>query len=490
MTSRSQFVVGLALLLLVLGLGLTAVAQPKSPPQVTAVSPVSNVSLAKGGSILLTLVGSNFVFVSSAEMVRADAPVKVSTVPPLRSTPGVKVTLTGVRSPTLLGILLEAPLSATDGLYILRLLAGGEAFDVPQGVFRVNVSWGRPQLADCIPRQAPIGTVVTVRGKYFGDPAHPDGTQVLGYVRQPGQPARKVAFELISLSTTEAKVRISDNAVYAQWDVVSPGGPAWEYPIVNFDPLYIRTFPPNLFQADGTLGVLHFYDSQFIFADGTQNSVFISSSAMRGMGFPEIYAFTFTPYEKYVNLFIGSTKIRVRLNGTNRRSHAESLQSTSLGMTVDGTALKVDVKFESEGVEFFGEYETQDILSKKITWHRFLDVNIDNLSLTAALTPTFFTAQDVRIQSVTVSSSFAPGFVVLDQNISVDNTPIKDYIKSELEASLRNYLMSDDFRLAFLPIFSGQVQTLFQGSPPMSFIEVGRASDGGMKLTGSTRPFR
>jgi hypothetical protein len=299
-----------------------------------------------------------------------------------------------------------------------------------------------------------------------------------------------VAAEIVSFSSTEVKVKVPDGAIYDNWAISSPGGGGYIPAGLFFDPLYIRTFPPNLFQADGTLGVLHFYDSQFIFADGPQNSVFIPSSAMRGMGFPEIYAFTFVPYEKYVNLLIGSTKIRVRLNGTNRRSHAESLQSTSLGMSVDGTTLKVDVKFESEGVEFFGEYETQDILSKMITWHRFLDVNIDNLSLTAVLTPSFFTAQDVRIQNVTVSSSFAPGFVVLDQNISVDNSPIKDYIKSEIEASLRNYLMSDAFRLAFLPIFGRQVQTLFQGSPRMSFIEVGRADDGGMKLTGSTRTVR
>ena len=490
MTSRSQFVVGLALLLLVLGLGLTAVAQPKCPPVVTGVRPTSILSLSKGSPTLITLGGSNFIFVSSAEMVLAGAPAKVAATPFQRPIPSVKASLTGERTPTTLGLLLEAPFASSDGLYFLRLWAGGEAFDVPLERLKVTVLWGRPLVLDCYPTKAAIDSVVTVRGRYLGDPAQPDRTQVLGWVWPPGQNAHKVPFELLSLSFTEAKVRIPDKAVFAPWDVVTPGGGVGIFAPVYFDPLYIRTFPPNLFQADGTLGVLHFYDSQFIFADGTQNSVFIASSAMRGMGFREIFAFTFLPYEKYVNLLIGSTKIRVRLNGTNRRSHAESLQSTSLSMAVDGTALKVDVKFESEGVEFFGEYETQDILSKKITWHRFLDVNIDNLSLTAALTPTFFTAQDVRIQSVTVSSSFAPGFVVLDQNISVDNTPIKDYIKSELEASLRNYLMSDDFRLAFLPIFSGQVQTLFQGSPPMSFIEVGRASDGGMKLTGSTRPFR
>jgi len=490
MATRSQFFVGVALFLLVPGLGLTAFAQPKSPPEVVRVIPVWNFTLAKGNSVLLTLQGSNFIFVSSVEMVQADAPLKVATTTPLNRTPGLKVALTGVRTPTTLGILLEAPFSAPDGLYFLRIWAGGEPFDVPQEVFKVKVIWERPQIRDCVPRQASIGSVVTVRGKHFGDPAQPGKTQVLGYLRQPGELARKAPFELVSLSPTEAKVRIPDNAVFARWDVVTPGGPAWDFPVVNFDPLYVRTFPPSLFQPDGTLGFLHFSDSQFIYADGPQNSAFFPSSAMRAVGFEDRYLFTFPPYEKRVDFLIGSTKIRVRLNGANRLNPSESLGSTTLGLVVDGTALKVDIKFESQGTEFVGEYETQDIFSKKITWHRFLDVNIDNLSLTAVLTPVFFTAQDIRIQSVAVSSSFVPGFVVLDTNFSVDQTPIKDFIKGEVEASMRNYLLSDNFRLAFLPIFARQVQALFQGSPRINWIDVGRADDGGMKLVGSTRTVR
>jgi hypothetical protein len=476
----------------ILGSGSTAVAQPKSPPQVTAVNPYSNAPLAKGNSLLMTLVGTNFIYVSSVEAVQADAaPVKVAEYSPLkRPAPGVKVTLTGVRTPTTLGVQIDAPFSAPDGLYFLRLRAGGESFDVPQEIFKLRVFWGRPQILDCIPRQAPIGTVITLRGNYFGDPTQPEKTQFLAWVRRAGELAHQAPAEIVSLSPKEAQVRVPDLAVYARWDCVTPGGRAWEFPVIDFDPLYIRTFPPDLFQPEGALGFLHFSQSQFIFADGPQNSVFLPSSDMRAAGFPEIFAFTFPPYEKFVNLVIGSTKIRVRLNGTNRRSRAESLQSTSLSMTIDGTTLKVEARFESDGVEFFGEYETQDILSKKITWHRFQDVNIDNLSLTAVLTPTFFTADDIRIQSVTASSSFVPGFVILDQNISVDNTPIKDYIKAELEASLKNYLMSDAFRGAFLPIFGRQVQTLFQGCPRLNVIEVGRSDDGGMKLTGSTRPAR
>ncbi len=473
-----------------LGAVSPADAQPKSPPQVTGVYPSSLLGLNKGDPRLITLYGSNFIYVSSVELLPSDAPAKEVAASPLRPAPGVKASLTGNRTPTTLGLLLEAPFAAPEGLYFLRLWAGGEAFDVPATTLKVTVGWGRPQILDCVPRQAPIGAVVTLKGKYFGDPARPERTQFLAWTQRPGVPANWTAAETVSLSPKEAKVRVPDLAVYARWDCITPGGRAWEFPVINFDPLYIRTLPPDLFQPGGALGILHFSESQFIFADGTQNSVFIPSSAMRGMGFPEIYIFTFPPYEKYINLLIGSTKIRVRLNGSNRRLQRESLHSTALNMAVAGPKLKVDIQFESEGVEFIGEYETQDILSKQITWHKFLDVNIDNLALTAELTPLLLSAQGAMIQSVTVSSSFVPGFVILDQNISVDNTPIKDYIKSELEASLKNYLMSGNFQGSFLPIFGNLTQSLFLGSPRMNVIEVAGADNGGMKLTGSTRPKR
>jgi hypothetical protein len=390
-----------------------------------------------------------------------------------------------------LGILVEAPFTAPDGIYLLRLWAGGEAFDVSRELLRVTVAWARAQILDCIPRRAEVGAVITLKGKYLGDPARPSLSRFLTAVRPPGEFAsRRIAAEIVALSPKEVQVRVPDSAIYTSWTAETPAGPDWGFPSLPFDPLYIRTFPPNLFQPDGTLGSVRFYESQFIFADGTDNSVFLPSSAMRGLGFLDRYVFTFPPYEKPINLVVGSTKYRVRLNGSNRSSGAESLRSTSLGMTMVGTEIKVDVKFESEGVEFVAEYETQDILSKKIYWKRFLNINIDNLALTAALTPQFLNLRDVLVQSVAVTSSFAPGFVVLDQAISVDNSPIKDFIKTELEKSLRNYLLSEDFRTSFLKILSGQIQMVFQGCPWLNVIDVSVADDGGMKLTGSTRPVR
>jgi hypothetical protein len=288
----------------------------------------------------------------------------------------------------------------------------------------------------------------------------------------------------------EATVRIPDQAIYGSWDVVTPGGNIGIFAPVSFDPLYVRTLPPGLFHVDGTLGIIRFFESQFIFADGPDNSVFLPSSAMRGVGFQDRYIFTFPPYERPVNLIVGSTKYRVRLNGSNRSRGAESLRSTSLGMTVAGTEIRVDIKFESEGVEFVAEYETQDIISKKIYWKKFLDINFDNLSLSAALTPQFLNFQDIRVQSVIVSATFTPGFVVLDQNISVDQTPIKDFIKSEVEASLRNYLQSENFKQPFQAILARQVTFLLQDCPTITRIDAAKADDGGMKLTGSTRPVR
>lgn len=472
------------------GAGSPAVVQPKSPPVVTGVSPTSILSLAKGSPTPITLYGSNFIYVSSAEMIRSDAPARVGATAFPRPVVGVKASLTGSRTPTTLGLFLEAPFNAPDGLYFLRLWAGGEAFDVPLERFKASVSWGRPLVLSCSPTKAAVGSVVTVLGRHFGDPAQPDRTQVLGWVRPAGQNAHQAPFELLSLTSTEANVRIPDWAVYGTWDVITPGGNVGLFTPVSFDPLYVRTFPPNLFQPDGTLGSVRFYESQFIFSDGIDNSVFLPSSAMRGLGFQDRYSFSFPAYEKPVNLVVGSTKYRVRLNGSNRSSGAESLRSTSLGMTVTGKEIIVDVEFESAGVEFVAEYETQDIISKKIYWKKFLNINIDNLALTAGLTPQFLNLRDVLVQSVAVTSSFTPGFVVLDQTISVDNSPIKDFIKTELEKSLSAYLLSDAFRTSFLRILSGQTQMIFRDCPWLNVIDVSAADDGGMKLTGSTRPVR
>jgi len=475
-----------------LGAGLPAIAQPKSPPVVQSVLPASNLGLSKGDSKILTLQGSNFIYVSSVEMILEGTPaVPKAVTSPLRAPSGLKASLMGNRTPTSLGILLEAPFTAPDGIYLLRLWAGGEAFDVPREVLRVAVAWARAQILDCVPRQAEVGAIITLKGKYLGDPARPSLSRFLTVVRPPGEFAsRRIAAEIVALSPKEAQVRVPDSALYASWTAETPAGPDWGFPSLPFDPLYVRSFPPNLFQPDGTLGSVRFYESQFIFADGIDNSVFLPSSAMRGLGFQDRYVFSFPVYEKPVNLIVGSTKYRVRLNGSNRSTGAESLRSTSLGLTVAGTAITVDIAFESEGVEFVAEYETQDVFSKKITWHKFLNINIDNLALSASMTPQFISLQDVRMLSVTVSSSFTPGFVVLDQNISVDNSPIKDFIKTELEKSLSTYLLSDAFRTSFLAILSRQLQTVFGGCPRLNVIDVSAADDGGMRLTGSTRPVR
>lgn len=485
----SVFFAALALMVLSGG-GFPLSAQPKSPPEVRSVAPSADILLAKGASVLITLQGANLNYVSSARLVQEGEPAKLATASAAgRSAPGVRVSLFGTHTSTVLGLLVEAPWSAPDELYRLRLSAGGENFDVPKEVLNVKVYWPFSEITDWIPRRAPIGSVITIRGTNFGDPSQPDKTRCLIRAGHVGETVQDVPAEIVSFSPTELKVRVPDGALYDNWAVSTPGGGGMVPRGLFFDPLYIRTLPPDLFQEAGTLGFLRFFESQFIFADGVDNSAFLPSSAMRGLGFRDRYLFSFPPYEKRIDLLVGSTKIRVRVNGANRLNRAESLQSTFLNMAVDGTTLKVDVKFESEGVEFVGEYETQDILSKKITWHKFLDINIDNLSLSAALTPVFPSRREVRIQSVTASSSFAAGFVVLDTNISVDKTPIKDYIKAELEASLRNYFLSELFQGAFLPILGRQVQTLFQRDY-VNIIDVERADDGGMKLAGSSRTVR
>lgn len=371
----------------------------------------------------------------------------------------------------------------------MRLIAGGTAFDVPQEILKIGVVWGRPQITDYVPRQPPVGEIVTIRGKYLGDPAQLDKCQCLIRAGRVGETVREVVAETVSFSPTEWRVRVPDWAIYGNFKIVTPGGTSWTPSGLAFDPIYLHIFPLDLFRETGTLGTLRFKESRFTFADGIQNSAYFPSSAMRAMGFQDAYYLTFPPYEKPVDLIVASTKYRIRLSGANRRSATESLGTTSLDMAVEGKALKVTAAFESDGIEFVGEYETRDILSGKIYWKKFLNINIDNLSIGVALTPYFLTPSQLVIQNAVATSSFNSGFVVLDTNISVDQTPIKDYIKRELETSLRNYFLSEDFRNAFLPILGGYVRSLFSGAR-VNFIDVYAASEGGMKLVGTTRLVR
>jgi hypothetical protein len=103
-----------------LGSTSSAVAQPKSPPEVRSVLPFSNILLAKGASVIITLQGANFVYVSSARLVREGESLKTTAMAPSRLGRGVNVSLFGPRTATTLGLFVEAPWSTPDELYVLR----------------------------------------------------------------------------------------------------------------------------------------------------------------------------------------------------------------------------------------------------------------------------------------------------------------------------------------------------------------------------------
>jgi len=403
------------------------------------------------------------------------------------------------------GVKLRATSTAkSDCCYALRLIANKEMIDVPESLFRIQVLtlspvqdpiqddlqtvemdtelWMGPEISYC-PEQGDVGSVIEIRGKSLGAPSMPEKTKVvLSYdYRVDNNP---VEGELVSVSYNSLRVRVPSGVKKRNPYVITPGGQA-RAPN-TFNPLYKRHWSPNIFTPQGTLGSLtHIYECRFVFAHGNKNSAFFPSNELLTLGMSPFY-FTYTPYEQRIDLGVASTILRVRVAGTNRLKPSEVLETTSFRMMVNGMSLNINLGFESSGTEFVGEYETQDILTGRIHWKHFMNINIDNLVVDATLQLQNYYPPGLIIASPSVAATFSASFSIFDTpSFNVDRTPIKDFLESEVENNIKTFLNSEGFRVLFGSILSDYVKQTYQRTPVVTFKGV-RASDGGITFIGYT----
>jgi hypothetical protein len=444
----------------------------------------ADLKLEKGGSATVTLSGTGLGAVTSAQLLVSERMamdgVGAEIVPlPRPPTP----------STTALTIRLSARWDAKEGDgFMLRIVAGGQSVIVPASILKVAVVWPRPQITDS-PAEADVGSVITLRGSGLGHAGQSDKTKVvISFGRT--HDINPVQGEPQSVTPTELKVRVPNGAYYSRVAVLTPGGQV--YTSRWLQPLYIRNFPPDIFQPTGLLGsALRISDSFFAFANGNLNSAFNPSSPMIGLGAAQV-PFTFPPKDQRIDLIVGSTIFRVRLKGANRLSAAESLRTTSFGVTVNRTEVVISLTFESDGTEFVGEYETQDILTKKIYWKHCLNLEIDSLKITATL-PILTDEkllnspwQFLGFGGIKASASFTPRFSILGTPpFTIGEGPIKDFIKAEAERQVTNSLNDQGFKDMFNSYLTTYVRGVYQGTPVVK-VKARAASNGGLDWVGRT----
>lgn len=440
--------------------------------------------LEKGGTATVTLQGTGLGAITGAALT-ATGKLAVNgvtaTVLPLPPA------LTASRTLESRTLKLTARWDAPEGEgYRLQVVANGQVTILPETMLTVAVVWPRPQISSC-PGAAPVDSVISIRGTGFGHLRERDKTKVVlsysgTYDRNP------LYAEIVSLAPTEVKVKVPNGARVCKPAVVTPGGGG--YAPANFDPQYIRHFSPDAFAPTGVLGsLLHVSESRFVFAHGTNNSAFIPSNAMTAFGFQRPL-FTFPPRDQRIDLAVASTIFRVRLKGSNRLNASESLQTTVFGVAINGTDILINLAFESDGTEFIGEYETQDVLSGKIYWKHCLNLEADALKISVTLpistARAFLRFGFLSFGEIKATASFIPRFSVLGlPPFRIDEGPIKDYIKADTETSIANTLNSEGFKTMLNSALTAYIRDLFQGTPVLT-VQAQKAGDGGLDFVGLT----
>lgn len=469
-------------------IGILALAASSLAAQIRTAEPLplavqsatpADLKLEKGGSATVTLSGTGLRAVTSAQLVAnertAVSGVKAE-VSPLPSAPGTSVTSIRVR--------LSAQWDAKEGGdFLLRLVAGDKSLIVPLSLLKAAVVWPQPRITSC-PEEAAAGSVITLRGTGLGHGRESDRTKVVVSFTNT-HTVNPVYGEVQSVAPTEIKVRVPSGARTSRVAVVTPGGHSYSSRPLRV--LYIQHFSPDIFQLTGTLGsLLHISESFFALAHGDRNSAFNPSSAMSKFGAQQLL-FTYPPRDERVDLVVGSTIFRVRLKGTNRMSAADSLRTTSFGVRVDRTNLVIDLVFEKDGTEFIGEYETQDILTKRIHWKHCLNLEADDLKVTITLPFDTSTrllsgifSGGLKFGEIKASASFTPRFSVLGSPpFTIEEGPIREDIKKQTERDLNAALNSQGFKDMFNGFLTTYIRGLYQGTP-VTLIKVQEASDGGL----------
>lgn len=359
--------------------------------------------------------------------------------------------------------------------------------------------WVKPEITSC-PESAPVGSIIRIEGKGLGDPDRPDETLVLfplpNSLRLTDENNARLG-QIISISNGRSgtfsglEVKVPLGAVTQKIAVKTPGGDTWcdSY----FTPLYIAHFSSDIFTSTGQLNYLHLYDSRITIASGENNSRFFVSPEMKALGFMD-NVFTFPVYEEMVDALLFSTKVRVRIPGANRLFQDTTIHSSSVSAAIDGTSIVLDIAFESDGAEFIGEYETQDMVTRKIYWKHFMDIDIDNFTITATIPleavapPSNYGRERYKVTTgdITVSTDFELRFKILEAiSFDVNTSEMGEFVKSAANEVIGEYLNGPTFKEELNSFITDYVKGLFV-SDTIKRIELKTADDGGMDIIGLT----
>ena len=339
--------------------------------------------------------------------------------------------------------------------------------------------WTEPRI-DSVPPQGRASEPIEITGRGLGVPSEPRRTQVLFYG---GRLRPRVEGDVLSASYRSVQVEVPRGAVTGRVQVTTPGGQSES--ATDFEPVYLLHYPPDVFAPGGGLGFMHFYDSVLVLAHGQYNSLFQVSSEMQVMGFDDQY-FTMAAYEQRIDAVLIKTTLRVRIPGSNRSDRGKVIRSHPLTFTVDGTNVVIAANFESEGWEYIGEYETQDVLTGEIYWKHFMDVDINDLAMTVTIP---LEAGPNRYLPVVVGeiggqTTFTTRLAIFDSPpFEVDETPIKTFIQDDVDAKVHATFNSEGFRMSLAAAFSRLIldSPTFQGVPLVRY-EVLPARDGGFDI--------
>lgn len=249
--------------------------------------------------------------------------------------------------------------------------------------------------------------------------------------------------------------------------------------------LNVLHVPADLFAAGGPLGALGINDCRIVLADGPGGSLLRVSKAMAGLGFRNI-PFTLPPLEQEVAFGPLSTTLRLRIPGSDPADPATTIQSTRAAMRIAGANIELTAVFEPQGPEMIGEYYAVDPGTGKGGWVHALDVDADDLTVTAAF-PIQVRGVELGLGAPAVTAGFsfavaATGFA----GLALDGTFAKDVVKSALERAVANALNLEAYRAPL----AGAITTWLQAGPfqglALREIRLQPTADGGLDLQAIT----
>lgn len=247
-------------------------------------------------------------------------------------------------------------------------------------------------------------------------------------------------------------------------------------------PKRVLHIAPDVFTERGLLGDLQLTLSAIQLADGPDRSVLKVSPGMAAVGFRDL-AFTFPGFSRGYDLGIGTLELRVRIPGSDVGDRSSTLQTTRIALAVAGPSIVLTATFESDGAEFVGDYMTRTTHGNESPWTQFLDIQADNLTVTASF-PLAARGAFIGIGGAEVAVDFAFSATALRSvGVNVDGTAFKEYIAATVRERVSGFLNADEYRRPLAQALSVYLinNPAFEGVI-FDRLELRTAADGGLDL--------